>query len=242
MLFDLWERYRTIVIVLGMAVVVVCAWMFYPGNAREDPVLPLNHYVHAMESEEEQVKGQAAKTSPSSEPDEADKSTEKPALKMYVDIKGSVQHPGLYQFFENDRVQHVITVAGGFLPDADISRVNLAQPLADGMVIWVPQKGDDSPPPYPPANCICQTAGAATTGASSASGDANGLTADGKINLNRATLQQLMTLPGVGETRAKAIITYREQNGAFSRPEELKNVTGIGEKTYAELANHIAAP
>lgn len=243
MLFELWERYRTIVILLGVAALAGCAWLFYPGGNEEAPAFPLDRYVYAMETEAGRPPEEAAADARiASVPEEADKSGEKPAAKMYVDVKGSVQHPGMYEFAANDRVQHVIALAGGFLPDADVSRINLAQPLTDGMVIWVPRQGEDSPPPSLAANCPCQTAGAPPAGPPAAAGEASGLAQDGKINLNHASLEQLMSLPGIGETRARAIISYREKNGPFTSPEQLKNVSGIGEKTYAELKDKLTAP
>ncbi|MBO8164151.1 MAG: ComEA family DNA-binding protein [Brevibacillus sp.] len=254
MLYEWWERYRRLLVVLVMILLAGIALHFYPERERQAASLPFASYVHATTLEESKqaaaissetvTKGTA--TGAKTQVKDEDEAAKQQSQHMYVDVKGSVKHPGLYQFAENDRVQHVIEAAGGFLPAADTSRVNLAQPLVDGMVVWVPQKGDNSTPPLLPESCPCQSgtvqAGAGQSAALFSGQGTGGFSADGRVNLNRATLQQLMTLPGIGETRAQAIIAYREQHGPFTSPEQLKKVTGIGDKTYQELKDKIAAP
>ncbi|HHW55113.1 MAG: helix-hairpin-helix domain-containing protein [bacterium] len=138
---------------------------------------------------------------------------------VVVHVAGAVKRSGVYRLPEGSRVIDAVEAAGGGTEDADIHALNLADILIDGQRYYVPT--------------LEETAGGG--GSYSASGT-------GKINLNRATKAELETLPGIGPTLAERIITYREQQGPFRRPEDLKNVSGIGEKTYENLKDYIYAP
>src|SRR5690606_18069185 len=129
--------------------------------------------------------------------------------KVMVDIKGAVKNPGVYELQVEDRVKNAIEQAGGFKDDADSEQINLAERVYDEMVIYIPsvnEKDVDS-------NVV-------------SSGDNNG-----KIRINLATIEELTTLPGIGEAKAAAIIAYREENGKFTKVEDLTKISGIGEKT-----------
>lgn len=134
---------------------------------------------------------------------------------IFVHLLGAVQRPGLYQLREGDRGIDAVAAAGGFAETADQSQLNLARPLSDGEQIFVPGIGETPRP------------GAGTIG--------GGGTVAGKVNLNTADLAALDTLPGVGPATAKAIIDWRDANGRFTAVEDLLSVTGIGDKTLAEL-------
>lgn len=138
---------------------------------------------------------------------------------IFVHLLGAIQRPGLYQLREGDRGIDAVAAAGGFGENADRSQLNLARPLSDGEQIYVPAIGEPTP------------AGAGTGGA----GGGSGGTVAGKVNLNTADLAALDTLPGVGPATAKAIIDWRDANGRFTAVEDLMSVTGIGDKTLAEL-------
>ncbi|WP_019120006.1 ComEA family DNA-binding protein [Brevibacillus massiliensis] len=225
MLYDLWERHRRIIIVIGITLFVLVSFLFYPGWPNKDaPSLPLPAYAAAKASEDAPLPVEKKAESPPA-----------PAVK-YVDVKGSVKQPGVYTFSDNERTGQIIAKAGGFLPEADADCVNLAQPLTDGMVIFIPAKNARCGP----CGTLGRTPGAAASGGPSAGQAASG--GGDKVNLNTATQEQLMTLPGIGETRAQAILAYREQHGPFSSPEQLKKVSGIGNSTYDRLKDKIAAP
>ena len=150
---------------------------------------------------------------------------------IFVDVKGAVKKPGVYQANENERVNDIILRAGGLGETADASQVNFAARVQDEMVIYVPVKGETSPQvPQASANAspIPQTG-------STTSGQAGG----GKVNLNKADESALETLPGVGPAKAAAIIEYRKQNGSFQSPEDLKKISGIGDKTFEKLRDLI---
>lgn len=140
---------------------------------------------------------------------------------IFVHLLGAVQRPGLYQLREGDRAIDAVAAAGGFAPTADQSQLNLARPLSDGEQIYVPAVGEAPP------------LGADGGGGAGIGGGAG--TAGGMVNLNTADLAALDTLPGVGPATAKAIIEWRDANGRFTAVEDLLSVTGIGEKTLAEL-------
>ncbi|MBD7935782.1 helix-hairpin-helix domain-containing protein [Cytobacillus sp. Sa5YUA1] len=137
---------------------------------------------------------------------------------VMVDIKGEVKDPGVYELKNTQRIVDAIQVAGGFLSEADQQQVNLAQKLTDEMVIYIPKVGEESVSSLPTLN------------------DGN----EGKINLNQATVEQLETLPGIGPTKAEDILSFREENGSFKAIEDLKEISGIGEKTFEKLKDLIS--
>ncbi len=135
-----------------------------------------------------------------------------------IDIKGEVNRPGVYEVDESVRVIDVIKKAGGFTDEADESKINLAQKVTDEMVIFVPMVGDETNQDF---------------------ASFNSATDSDKINVNRATLEQLTTLNGIGPKKAEAIIDYREEHGPFRQLEDMLNITGIGEKTFASFKENI---
>ena len=143
------------------------------------------------------------------------------ASTIAVHVSGAVAAPGVYELEEGARVADAVELAGGFLEGAAENALNLARVLNDGEQVVVPTAEEH----------------AAQQSAAEASGGAAGV--GGKVNINTASVEQLDTLPGVGESTAQKIIADREANGPFSSPEDLKRVSGIGDKKYAELADLI---
>ncbi|MFE4600407.1 helix-hairpin-helix domain-containing protein [Kitasatospora indigofera] len=127
---------------------------------------------------------------------------------VVVDIAGKVQTPGIRSLPGGSRVADALRAAGGTLPGTDTSALNLARVLTDGEQVLV-----GGPPPPP----------------------ATGPTTRSPVSLNRATTEQLDALPGVGPTLAQRIVAYREAHGGFRSLDQLRQVSGIGERTYAEL-------
>ena len=142
---------------------------------------------------------------------------------IYVDIKGEVHHPGVYQMKAENRVKDLIEAAGGFTPLADDQKLNLAQLLEDQMVIVVPKKGEE----------VNSELAQAPTSQKKEVGK------EGKVNINTATVEELKTLKGIGEKKAEAIIEYRKQNGSFKNKEELMKVRGIGKKLYESFQERV---
>lgn len=139
--------------------------------------------------------------------------------KVVVHVAGAVSSPGVYTLPADSRVDDAVRAAGA-TADADLSQLNLAQKLADGQKITVPVAG------AAPAD--------GSTAATTADSDNGGL-----ININTATQEELESLPSIGEVRAQAIITYREEHGGFRTIDELKEVSGIGDKIFADISPHV---
>ncbi|HTM84861.1 MAG TPA: helix-hairpin-helix domain-containing protein [Mycobacterium sp.] len=136
---------------------------------------------------------------------------------LFVHILGAVAKPGLYQLHDGARAVDAVAAAGGFTADADRQQLNLARLVSDGEQIYVPKVGEAGAGPP----------GSVAGGGAGASG--------GKVNINTASESDLETLPRVGPAMAKRIIAWRQDNGRFATVEDLMSVTGIGEKTFAEL-------
>lgn len=170
-----------------------------------------------------------------------------PAPLLYVDVKGRVNQPGLYALQPGARVADAIAKAGGISPDGDAERINLAEPLVDGSALIVPAKGDAASTGQsgivsaviPSAGVSGSAPSAAKAAPAQTSKDPAAEKAAKGVNINTAGLQELMTLPGVGESRANAIIQYRSEKGAFRSPEELKRISGIGDKIYERMKEHV---
>lgn len=144
-----------------------------------------------------------------------------------VDVKGAVTKPGVYTLNASSRVTDAIKAAGGMTEDADAKSVNLAASLSDEEVIYVASKDEN-----------VSVVGQSDSGAAS---DKGGKTSqkDGKINLNTATSEELQTISGIGAKRAEDIIAYRESHGGFQSVDDLKNVSGIGDKTLEKIRESI---
>lgn len=159
------------------------------------------------------------------DPISADDRADASAAVIFVDVKGAVGKPGVYKAEEGDRVIDAIARAGGFLPDAVPDAINHAERLRDEMVVYVPFNVPE---------------GEGTEGMAAAAPPVYGAD-DGKVNLNTAEAEELMTLPGIGPAKAEAIIAHRNEHGPFTEPASLKDVSGIGEKTFAALEELITA-
>jgi competence protein ComEA len=145
---------------------------------------------------------------------------------IIVDVKGQVKMPGVYSSKQGERVIDVIQRAGGLTENADESKVNFAEHVQDAMVIYIPAMGEEGIP-----------VAAGTTGTLPHTD--GGSTNQAKINLNKADINELQNLPGIGPSKATAIIEYRETNGLFKSVEDLKNISGIGDKTFEKLKDLI---
>lgn len=139
---------------------------------------------------------------------------------IVVDIKGEVINAGVYYVKEGTIIDELLKEAGGLTEEADITRVNRAEVVTSNSEIVIPNKNEEL---VEPRN----------------ENENSGITKEGLVNINKATLQELKTLNGVGDSKAKAIIDYRDENNGFNSIEEIQNVKGIGEKTYEALKSQI---
>ena len=188
--------------------------------------------------------------------------------RVKVDIKGMVKHPGVYELLEEERVWDVIVKAGGLADGANTSYINLSKKIKDEMVIIIYSNDDmdkfikekentiyikyecDCPDNINDA-CINENDTVNTNGVekkrsevtTSKEGNKDAITednpSDGLISINTSSLEELMTLSGIGESKAKAIISYREENGLFEKLEDIMNVSGIGQAAYSKIKDNI---
>ena len=151
--------------------------------------------------------------------EEKDESAEQDLIT--VDVKGAVKSPGIYDLPVGSRVHDAVQKAGGLTEEADSKSLNLAQKISDEALVYVPTKGEE---------VASQQTGSGTTASTSK---------DKKVNLNKASLEELKQVKGLGGKRAQDIIDHREANGKFKSVDELKKVSGIGAKTIEKLKDYV---
>ena len=138
-----------------------------------------------------------------------------------VDVKGAVKSPGIYDLPVGSRVNDAVQKAGGLTEQADSKSLNLAQKVSDEALVYVPTKGEE------------------VASQQTASGTASSTSKEKKMNLNKASLEELKQVKGLGGKRAQDIIEHREANGKFKSVDELKKVSGIGAKTIEKLKDYV---
>lgn len=160
---------------------------------------------------------------------------------IYVDVCGAVANPGVFQLAAGSRVFQAIEAAGGYLPEAALTCVNRAGVLTDGQQLYILTQEEMERQRLDPAEMAKASDG--QMNGSAGTGQNTGMTAqvqqDNRININTADEAQLTTLTGIGATRAQAIIAYREENGPFAAIEDIMNVQGIKEGTFAKIKDEI---
>ena len=160
---------------------------------------------------------------------------------IYVDVCGAVANPGVFQLAAGSRVFQAIEAAGGYLPEAALTCVNRAGVLTDGQQLYILTQEEMERQGRDPVEMAGasdgQMNGSAGTGQNT--GMAAQVQQDNRININTADEAQLTTLTGIGATRAQAIIAYREENGPFAAIEDIMNVQGIKEGTFAKIKDEI---
>ena len=160
---------------------------------------------------------------------------------IYVDVCGAVANPGVFQLAAGSRVFQAIEAAGGYLPEAVQNCVNRAGVLTDGQQLYILTQEEMEQQGLDPAEMAGASDG--QMNGSAGTGQNTGIAAqaqqDNRININTADETQLTTLTGIGATRAQAIIAYRQENGPFAAIEEIMNVQGIKEGTFAKIKDEI---
>lgn len=169
---------------------------------------------------------------------------------LMVNIKGAVVNPGVYSFSNGERVIDAIEKSGGLLENADTSVINLSKNLFDEMVIVIytydevqAMKGQNVLIQYVEKECNCpkleNDACLNDNDKSSGNSIGNQNSNQTKISINTASVGELQTLSGIGSSKAQAIVDYRNQNGPFSKIEDIMNVSGIGEAVFAKIKDYI---
>ena len=139
--------------------------------------------------------------------------------KIYIHVGGEVKKPGVYTFSTEPRVVEAVKKAGGFTGKADRFSINQAEKITDGTQLVIPVKGKKE------SRKKAENAGS--------------IDQSGKVNLNTASKEELMTLSGIGESKAAQILSYREENGAFQKIEDIMNISGIKEGIFNRIKNQI---
>lgn len=218
-MFDLWtKREIKMLAALAVSVILLLSTLAYyvfsdrPSEVDDGIPLPSAEQSTLQEGEtDSELVGQKDGGTSTAEP-----------VEIVVDVKGAVKNPGIYHLPSDSRIFQAIEAAGGTTDEADTNQLNMADFLTDGMAVVVPAKGEE-------ASELQQTSGG--TG-----GDSMGT---GKVNVNRATEEELQTLNGIGPSKAAAIVQDREENGPFKSVDDLDRVSGIGEKTLENIRDSI---
>ncbi len=174
------------------------------------PIIVLLFFWKNTEAERTPLTSPIEVPPPSVIPDEQNVS-ETESTTIFVEIKGAVHKPGVYELEEGERVLALIQLAGGYLSTANSSTINHAERLTDEMVLTIPLIGEEPSEEIAPQE------------------------KERLLNLNKADAISLTSLPGIGPSKAEAILQYREENGPFKDVKDLMDVPGIGEKTYEQL-------
>lgn len=206
-MLEISKKQKIILIFLGIVAIIGIAYYSYVSSKEEN--------LNVSDTNELQVENQ------SNEIDEEE--AENKESKIKVHISGAVKNEGVYELEEDARIIDAIEKAGGTLEIADMKNVNLASKLEDGMKIYIPKQGE------------VVTSSNQEVGENIALGNTSKESAKGKININKASKEELDTLPGIGESTAEKIINYRKEHKSFKSIEELKEVKGIGDAKFEEI-------
>ena len=212
----------------GIAIIFLCI-VLSTGCQRESKETELEE-VSAGETEN-------VLTEKDSEEQDEPSESEEGSEKLYVHVCGHVNQPGVYELQRNSRVFEAIEAAGGMTTTAAFSYLNQAEILEDGQQLYVPSQEEVD------SGKVAGTAESTDSQSNQAAGMQNVENVsgqdDGKVNLNTAAKEELMTLNGIGDVRAQAILKYREEHGEFRSIEELMEVEGIKKGTFQKLKDQI---
>lgn len=204
------KEYKIIVICAGLGLLVGGFFLLKP--APQTPVQETNLQAEVAAVSKDSVSEKEVRKEEKEEPVEQDLIT--------VDVKGAVKSPGIYDLPVGSRVNDAVQKAGGLTDQADSKSLNLAQKVSDEALVYVPTKGEEA----------SQQSGSGATSSTSK---------EKKVNLNKASLEELKQVKGLGGKRAQDIIDHRETNGKFKSVDELKKVSGIGAKTIEKLKDYV---
>ena len=217
------EKIKEYKLFLGLAAVGLVmggVFLFWPKQPPQAPETVISQ----LEMVDQETSPKEDISLPSSSQQKSEEKTDSSQEKIMVDVKGAVRQAGVYELPVGSRVYDAVQKAGGMTDEANSQSVNLAQKLEDESIVYVAKNGEEVAP--------VASASAGATGGEKQS-------KDGKVNLNTATEAELQTIYGIGQKRAQDIIAYREEKGKFQSVDELKNVSGIGQKTLEKLKEHV---
>ena len=206
------KEYKIIVICAGLGLLVGGFFLLKPTS--QTPVKETNLQAEVAAVSKDSSTEKEVKKEEKEEPVEQDLIT--------VDVKGAVKSPGIYDLPVGSRIHDAVQKAGGLTEEADSKSLNLAQKVSDEALVYVPTKGEE-----------------AASQQQAASGTTPSTSKEKKVNLNKASLEELKQVKGLGGKRAQDIIDHREANGKFKSVDELKKVSGIGVKTIEKLKDYV---
>ena len=204
------KEYKIIVICTSLGLVVGGFFLLKP--AQQTPVKETNLHAEVAAVSKDSVSEKEVRK------EENEESLEQNLIT--VDVKGAVKSPGIYDLPVGSRVNDAVQKAGGLTEQADSKSLNLAQKVSDETLVYVPTKGEEA----------SQQSGSGATSSTSK---------EKKVNLNKASLEELKQVKGLGGKRSQDIIDHREANGKFKSVDELKKVSGIGAKTIEKLKDYV---
>ena len=213
---------KIFLILVGIAIILIATiTILYQNNQNK------NEEVIDIFKEESETERESA--------EDVQQKTDETIEKVIVDIKGMVASPGVYEVDGSARVNDVISLAGGLIEGADTSRINLAKIVTDEMTIIIYSK-EEILEKYKNEICICDCPDITNDACiNTERTEENNIL----ININTASKEELMTISGIGQSKAESIIKYREENGLFNTIDDIKNVSGIGETLFEEIKNYI---
>lgn len=203
---------KNIIILIIIIIIIFSLILYYMNMKNEEEFISYN-----TETEENKINNEMINN----------KGEEKESQEIIIHITGSVVNQGIVKLKENSRVSDAIEAAGGTLEDADLSKINLAFVLEDGMKIYIPKYNDEQ---NTEENKITETTNVS---------ESKDKTTNIKININTANQSEFEKLPGIGISTAKKIISYRNENGKFKSIEDIKNVKGIGTSKFEQIKEFI---
>lgn len=217
------------VTIFAVAILIVYGCISHTGkNKEQDFVVSGSEYYTDNNSADEEY---LDSSSLNNHEDFTEKTQENEYSYVAVYVCGAVKNPGVIYFNEDARVDDAINAAGGFTKDASELSVNRADKLTDGQMIVVLTKDEYEKKQMPDLDALDSTAGIGDSKYDYAD--------DGRTDINSASRDELMAIPGIGEAKARAIIAYRQDKGAFCSIEDIKNVDGIAEGIFSKIKEYI---
>lgn len=207
------EKKLGILLAIVSLVLIICLTFFFKIK-EDDKKVTLSSQMNLTEN-----------LSTTAQNDREEEKTNPEMETIMVDIKGAVVKEGVYQLQRNSRVTDAIQIAGGLRDDADPNAINLAQKLSDEAILYVARKGENK--------SIIDSQG------QQSSSTEQGGQRDQKVNINKAIIEDLRKIPGIGEKRAQEILDARDLKGGFKSIDDLLTISGIGQKTLEKIKNDI---
>lgn len=234
------QQYKWIIIIACILILNI-GWMIYDRQQVNDGILIEENTNTKVEQPTPYELGQAKEIDEEENTAKLEAVTKSEQVqKVPIYICGEVLNPGVYYVASDAIINDVIICSGGLTPDADHTAINLASPIQPNEKIIVPKQGeeiDKSVDSYENRERIETVPSSQLT--SQPSPNTSSASQNELININTATKEELMTLNGIGEAKAAAIIAYRQENGGFKSIDEMMQISGIGEKTFDKIKQFI---